>query len=489
MVDTNDNDLAVFAQTADDTLATLIRHVETMTTGDGPASGFAPLKEVYDALQIDRWLDGGGMNRGHFQDFLAMFLKYAAMMHHPRYIAHQIGAPDYPGGLAALVNGVINNPMAIYEMGPSAATLEFAVINWMLKKVGWEPQPFPGEPVATDKPTHAAGVLTHGGSLGNFTALLAARARAAPNAWQDGTPADLAVLVPAASHYSCARAVSMLGIGARSVYNIPTTAHGVIEPSSLDGVLAQIRADGRRPMALIANACSTATGLYDPLRPIGEFCQAHGIWFHADACHGASSLLAPKARHYLDGLELADSIVWDAHKMMRVPALCAAVLLKNAGDFARAFQQDASYLAWDDDGESYSPMRRAVECTKAGLGLQLFLALAWRGEAAIGDYIDQRSEDIARFAGIIAKRPGFIVPYRPQSNILCFRYGNDDDMQQFVRDRLLRKRTFHITSAMVDGRRHLRMTAMGPHTSDNDIHALLDAIEQASLEYSSEQAT
>ncbi|MEO1230045.1 MAG: pyridoxal-dependent decarboxylase [Myxococcota bacterium] len=473
-------ELRDFEGTAIDTVSALSAHVGRMSDGEGPASGFAPLREIYDALEIERWLDGGGMTRESFRSFLASYLEHSAMLHHPRYLAHQVGAPDLAGGLAGLLNGVTNNPMGIYEMGPSAATLEFAVVNWMLKKVGWAPQPFPGAspPSTGAKLGHAGGVLTHGGSLGNLTALLAARARAAPDAWQDGTPPDLAVMVPAVSHYSCARAVSMIGVGARGIYAIPTTRFGIIEPSSLEGVLRQVRADGRRPMALIANACSTATGLYDPLRPIGEFCRAHDIWFHADACHGASSLLAPRARKYLDGLELADSIVWDTHKMMQVPALCAAVLLREAGDFARAFQQDASYLAWDDDGESYSAMRRAVECTKAGLGVKVFLTLAFQGERALGEFIDDRSEEVARFAQIIAARPGFEVPYAPESNILCFRYGDDDDLQQHIRDRLLRTGEFHLSSAVVDGRRHLRITSMGKYTRDEDIHAMLSAIER-----------
>ena len=473
-------DVEIFEQTTIDTVNALRNHIERAHRGEIPATGFAPVHDIYGALNVDHWIRNGGMDRTSFAEFLKTYLLHSVQQHHPRFIAHQVSVPDFPGALAALVNGVMNNPMAVYEMGPAAATLELAVINWMLRQVGWVEQPFPGQISGA----HSAGVLTHGGSLGNLTCLLAARARIAPEAWRRGTPDDLAVLVPAVAHYSNARAVSILGLGADALYPLKTNALGVVDPDGIEDAIAKVEADGRRPMALVANACSTATGLHDPLRRIGEICRAHGVWFHADACHGATALLAPNARRYLDGIELADSIVWDTHKMMQVPVLCAAVLLKDANDFARAFQQDASYLAWDDDGESYSVIKRAVECTKASLGLKVFLTVAWRGQEALGAFVDDRYDAARRFATQIAARPRFTVPYEPETNILCFRYGDDDALQPAIRERLMKTRRFHVTSTLLNGQQHLRLTVMNRLTNEETIDALLDEIERVAEELS-----
>lgn len=453
----------------------LRQHIENTSSGTAAATGYAPLRKVVQALEVDRWLPAGGMDEAAFEQFLQAYLNHSVKLHHPAYIAHQVGIPDYPGALAATINGVVNNPMAIYEMGPSAATLEFVVINWMLQKIGWTPQPFPDE--ATADSHSAAGVLTHGGSLANLTALLAARARVAPDAWENGTPHDLAVLAPKNSHYSVARAVSILGLGANAVYAMDVTRFGVVRPEALQETLARVHADNRRPMAVIGNACSTATGLHDPLVAMGEFCHAHNIWFHVDACHGATALLARKARHYLDGIELGDSVVWDAHKMMQVPALCAALLLKDGADFDRAFHQEASYLAYGHDRDGYDSLPRAVECTKASLSLKIFLNLAFRGEQALGDYVDDRYAMAHTARNIIAARAGFDCPYAPESNILCFRYGDDDELQVSIRDQLVRDQTFHLTSATVDGKTYLRITIMNKHTDGETIERMLDAIE------------
>lgn len=467
-------ELDAFDALIGDALKRLRTHVEDASRGESPGTGYAPLRDIYESLEVARWLPDGGMDREGFNRFLEHYLNHSVKLHHPAYIAHQVGIPDYPGAIAATMNGLLNNPMAIYEMGPSAATLEFAVINWMLNKVGWASQPFPDEASGVEG---SAGVLTHGGSLANLTGLLAARARVAPDAWERGTPHDLAVLAPANCHYSVARAVSILGLGADAVIPMDVTEHGVIRPERLPDALKRARDAGRRPMALIANACSTATGLHDPLRVIGEFCCEHGIWYHVDACHGATALLSEHSRHYLDGIELADAVVWDAHKMMQVPVLCAALLLRDGRDFDRAFHQEASYLAYGHDRDGYDSLPRAVECTKASLGLKIFLGVAFRGERALGAYVDDRYAMARRAYEIISAHPDFTCPYEPESNILCFRYGDDDDLQKPIRDAMVRERSFHLTSATVDGRTYLRITVMNKHTDEATIERLLTQIE------------
>jgi len=112
------------------------------------------------------------------------YLASTTRLHHPDYLAHQLAVPHYAGALAAFVEGFTNNVSTIYEMGPGAVSIEYFMINWLLEKVGWQPAPARGRDVA-EQPC-SGGVLTHGGSLANFTALVAARSRIAPQVWQDG---------------------------------------------------------------------------------------------------------------------------------------------------------------------------------------------------------------------------------------------------------------------------------------------------------------
>jgi L-2,4-diaminobutyrate decarboxylase len=370
-----------------------------------------------------------------------------------------------PSAIADLVHGVINQPMSIYEMGPAAHAMERVVVEWMAEKVGW--------------PEGAGGVLTHGGSLATLTALLAARAAAAPDAWTDGVDGSLAVLAPPSAHYSVKRSVAMLGLGERAVVDLEVDEYERIVPDALGDALERCQAAGRRPMALVAAACATSTGLHDDLEAVGRFCREHGIWFHADAAHGGPALLSPEHRHFLDGIEAADSVIWDAHKMMRTSALAAAVLLREDWRLEAAFRQTAAYLIYEESGEAGpSLLERQVECTKAPLGMRMFMNLAFRGEDGIGRYVAEQYDKTIRLWELIAARPGFECLSRPESNILCFRYGSDPELQVRLRERLLRDRRFHLSSTEVNGERWLRMTVMATATGEETIEALLDAIEE-----------
>src|SRR3954469_15994345 len=231
--------------------AQLARHVQASQRGEGPAIANPPLGDVMADLDLRRRLREGGLDAESFGAFLADYLARTTRLHDPGALAHQVAVPDVPSALADLVHGVINNPMAIYEMGAAAATIEVAVLEWMIEKIGW--------------PRGAGGVLTHGGSLAGLTAMLAARARAAPDAWMRGVGSDLALLVPPSAHYSIKRAAAILGLGEDGVVELETDALERIRPERIDDALERTRAAGRRPIAIVAAACATSTRLHDDL--------------------------------------------------------------------------------------------------------------------------------------------------------------------------------------------------------------------------------
>ncbi|HKP21522.1 MAG TPA: pyridoxal-dependent decarboxylase [Thermoleophilaceae bacterium] len=458
-------DTAEYDRLAAIATAAVARFVEESQRADAPVGAPPPLPELIERLRLRELVRGEGLDADTFEPWLEDVLAHSVRLHHPAEIAHQVSNPDVPAAIADLIQGAINQPMSIYEMGPAAHAAERVVIEWMCEKVGW--------------PAGAGGVLTHGGSLANLTVLLAARAVAAPDAWVDGVDGSLAVLAPPGSHYSVKRSAAMLGLGERSVIDLEVDAQERIVPAALPDALERCEAEGRRPMALVAAACATSTGLHDDLEAIGAFCREHGIWFHVDAAHGATALLSPEHRHLLKGIELGDSVIWDAHKMMRTPALAAGVLLRDDRLLEAAFRQKAAYLIYEGEPEeeSTSLLQRQVECTKAALGMRIFMNLAFRGEEGIGQYVGEQYDKTARFHELIETRPGFESLCAPESNILCFRYGREGEEQVRIRERLLEEKRFHLSSTEVNGERWLRMTVTAPATTEATIEGMLDAIE------------
>jgi L-2,4-diaminobutyrate decarboxylase len=455
---------AAYAGTAHATVDLLAAHVAATQRAEGPVTTTAPQADLARELDLHRLLREGGLDAATWPTFLQAYLDRGVHLHHPGSLAHQVTVPDGPGALADMVHGVINNPMGIDEMGAAAAAAERAVIAWMLERAGLPD----GE-----------GVLTHGGSLANLTALLAARAHAAPEAWTDGTPGDLVLLAPASAHYSVSRAAAIVGLGERALVELPSDDLGRIDPGALDAVLADVRRAGRRPLALVAAACATSTGLHDDLRTIGAWCRANEVWFHVDAAHGGSALLSPRLRARLDGIEQADSMIWDAHKQMAVSSLCAAVLVRRKGALRAAFRQQASYLFYEEEGHSEDLLELTVECTKAPLGVKLLLELGFRGEAAVAQAIERRHEVAREAARMFAADPDFEVPFEPESTIVCFRHAASDDAGQLaIRDRLMARGSFHLSSAIVAGRRHLRLVVSAPDTTERTIAALVEEIRR-----------
>ena len=213
----------------------LERYESVSRTATARVVGLAPMSHIERELSLDRHLERGDLTGDEYRTFLRKYLDATTRLHDPRALAHQVAVPHYSGALAALVGAFTNNPMAIFEMGPAAVTVEYFLVNWLLKKVGWRPSSYSGHTGSND--THGGGVLTHGGSLANLTALIAARSKLLPNAWEDGTPNNLVILAPNDCHYSISRAAGILGIGSKAIVPLEVEADGTILPERLGRTL------------------------------------------------------------------------------------------------------------------------------------------------------------------------------------------------------------------------------------------------------------
>jgi L-2,4-diaminobutyrate decarboxylase len=456
-----------YAEAAHVAVELLADHVTEARAGLGPANVQPDPAALAAELELERWIEEGGMDAAALEEWLPRYLEATVRLHHPGSMAHQVAVPSTGAAVADVIHGATNNPMAIYEMGAAGATIECEVVRWMLDKVGFDRE-------------SGGGVLTHGGSLANLTALLAARARVAPDAWRAGTPGDLALLAPPSAHYSIRRAAAILGLGEDAVIELEVDELERIRPGRLAAALERCTKAGRRPLALVAPACATSTGLYDDLRAIGAFCAEHGIWFHVDAAHGASALLSERHRRLLDGIELGDSVVWDAHKLLRTSGLCAAVLVRRGPDLPAAFRQSGDYLFNDTESVGFDLLDRALETTKTTLGLKLFLSLAWAGERGLGEYVASRYDTARRFHELLSREPDVSVPYVPESNIVCFRIGDGDQLA--LRERMLEGGRLHFGSTTVNGVRYLRLVVTAPDTDEETLGELLRELRKAPLQ-------
>lgn len=415
-----------------------------------------------------------------FSELVQAMLSHGNNLHHPRYIGHQVPAPVPLSGLFDAVGAVTNQPMAIYEMGPWATSAERAMIEILGEQLGWQPGAF-------------SGLVTHGGSIANLTGLLTARNVVLGDCWERGVarPGLPPVLVVHAdAHYSVARSAGVLGLGTRNVVRLELDDRRRIDPQRLDDVLRGLRAKNQPIVAVCACACATPIGAFDPLPEIADVCQRHGVWLHADAAHGGAACLSARYRHLLDGLGRADSVVWDAHKMMFVPALCAFVFLKNAAHRFEAFRQDAPYL-FDPTAPGlaeYDSGLKTLECTKRAAVFGLWGLWSMFGQQLFADLVDLTFGLGHTLYEKLVAQTDFQVVHEPQCNIVVFRHvpaalrdAPPERLGQFqfdVRRRLIESGEFYIVSTRINGVGALRVTIINPLTTSEHLDQLLDALRR-----------
>ncbi|PKP02405.1 MAG: pyridoxal-dependent decarboxylase [Bacteroidetes bacterium HGW-Bacteroidetes-9] len=422
---------------------------------------------------VDFWTNDLKSKEFNLQDFYNTLIDQSNHIHHPRYMGHQVVPPAPVSALTEMLEALLNNGMAIYEMGPAATAIERVVIRWLARHVGL--------------PENADGLLTSGGSAGNLTCLLAARqAMCGYNIWEEGTQADnsLAFLVSEEAHYSVSRAAHIMGWGDKGVVKVPVNSRMQLDTSKLKDTLEKARADGLNVIALVGNACSTSTGTYDPINEMADFAEANGLWFHVDGAHGGAAVMTEKYNHLTKGIERADSLVIDFHKMMLTPALTTAVLFKNGQHSFETFAQKAEYLLSNNTIKPwYDGAGRSLECTKKMLGVKVYTMIRFYGDQLFSDYITTTYDLGQTLAGMILGEKGFELAVKPDGNIVCFRYrpesyiGDINQLTTSIRKNLLDDASFYVVQTTVRNEVYLRVSLMNPFTTHDDLETLITLIK------------
>lgn len=409
--------------------------------------------------------------------------------YHPMYMGHQTSAPLPVGVWMESVIGALNQSLAVSEMSPTATAIEHQVVRWFSKLAGYGAE--------------SGGTLTSGGTEANFTAMLAARNAAIPNAWEEGIGADPPCVVYGEhAHYAVTRAIGQLGLGKRR--GIPVASRKFrMDTDVLLGTLDRLRESGKGVMAVVATAGTTATGSFDDLETIGAICKERDLWLHVDGAHGTSALLSSRPPKALNGLKDSRSLAWDPHKMMLLPLSAGMVLTRHERDLDLAFAQQAPYLF--HAGKSSRVIDQGVrsfQCSRRADVLKLWVVIQRFGARGLGALYDHLCNTARLLYDAIEERNDFENIHEPESNILCFRYvgnhagapdakqgdaqlGKIDALNRELRPRYNKEGSGWITATVLEGRPVLRVTMMNPRTGIDHVNALLNGLAAKATEIES----
>ncbi|MEM8945264.1 MAG: aminotransferase class V-fold PLP-dependent enzyme [Planctomycetota bacterium] len=401
-------------------------------------------------------------------------------LHHPHYVGHQVPASLPMAGLFDAVTTVTNQVMAIYEMGPWATAVERAVVECLGAEIGFASGSF-------------TGLVTSGGSLANLTALLTARNTILGNSWSKGISSrrtSPVLVAHAEAHYCVTRSAGILGLGTDNIVKVPLDAQRRMDPNQLDTILANLRRNNTPIVAVSAAACATPTGAFDPLSEIADVCRRHEVWLHVDAAHGGAACLSDRYAPLVDGLQLADSVVCDAHKMMFMPALCALVFYRNSDHRYAAFQQSAPYL-FDPSAPGMTTYDNGIsnlECTKRAAAMGLWSVWSVFGKRLFEALVDTTFDLGREFYELLVEADDFEPFCAPQCNIVVFRYlpaqlrdasmAEIDTFQLRLRRAVIESGEFYLVQTSLDGRSYLRTTLINPLTTIDQLRMLLDCLRE-----------
>jgi glutamate/tyrosine decarboxylase-like PLP-dependent enzyme len=331
---------------------------------------------------------------------------------HPRFWAWYMGSSNVTGALGDFLAAIQGSNLG--GGNHAAALLDGQVVNWCKEMLGF--------------PTDASGTLVSGGSMANLIGLTVARnVKAGVDVREEGVAAMPQPLRFYGSNqiHSCHRkAMEALGLGNRALRRIETDACLRIDLGRLEAAIVQDRTLGLRPACIIANAGTVNTGAIDDLHGLADLAAREGLWLHVDGCIGALIAIAPQHRHLVSGIERADSVALDPHKLLHAPFEAGCVLVRDASAHRRAFAVTPEYLATAPRGLAAADWLHeyGLQTSRGFRALKIWMALKEHGVAKFGRLIDQTIAQARYLTQKIEVEPLLELVAPATINIVCFRF-------------------------------------------------------------------
>ncbi|XP_010856207.1 PREDICTED: cysteine sulfinic acid decarboxylase isoform X1 [Bison bison bison] len=458
---------------------------EVIRKGTSASEKVCEWKEPEELKQLlDLELRHEGESQEQILEHCRAVIRYSVKTCHPRFFNQLFSGLD-PHALAGrIVTESLNTSQYTYEIAPVFVLMEEEVLKKLRALVGW---------------SSGDGVFCPGGSISNMYAVNLARYQRYPDCKQRGLRAlpPLALFTSKECHYSIKKGAAFLGLGTDSVRVVKADERGKMIPEDLERQISLAKAEGAVPFLVSATSGTTVLGAFDPLEAIADVCQHHGLWLHVDAAWGGSVLLSQTHRHLLAGIQRADSVAWNPHKLLSTGLQCSALLLRDTSNLLKRchgsqasylFQQDKFYDVALDTGDKVVQCGRRVDC------LKLWLMWKAQGEQGLQRRVDQAFALARYLVEELKKREGFELVMEPEFVNVCFWFvppslrgkkGSPDYSERLSKVApILKERMVRKGSMMIGYQPHgtrsnfFRMVVANPALTRADMDFLLNELER-----------
>lgn len=345
-----------------------------------------------------------------FEDFQKIIVPGMTHWQSPNFHAYFPGNSSYPSILGEMLTSTLAAQCMIWDTSPAAAELEEQVINWL-------------KPLMAI-PDSWTGCIQDTASTATLASLLTAREKVTN--WsinQKGFDNEkLRFYCSSETHSSIDKAVKILGGGIDNLVRVDVDENLSIIPERLEEAIKKDLENGLQPCAVVAAIGTTGTVAIDPLRAMGEVCDNYGVWLHVDAAYAGTALMLPEYHEMIDGIELADSMVFNPHKWMFTNFDCTVYFVKDKEELIKTFDILPEYLKTDSRGKVNDYRDWGVPLGRRFRALKLWFVIRDFGVQGIQKRLREHINYTEWFEKQIEDSISFEVVIRRQLNVVCFRY-------------------------------------------------------------------
>jgi aromatic-L-amino-acid/L-tryptophan decarboxylase len=396
-------------------------------------------------------------------------IKYAVQTPHPMYYGLYNPRTTFPSILGDTIAATLNPQLAAWSHSPFAAEIENYMIREFGKNFGYAENSIDG-------------TFASGGAEANQTAVLTALCNKFPDYPTKGLPQMDAIPVfyaSSESHHSFVKAAQTSGIGRTSFKEITMDENFRMSAEKLEKQILEDISNGLTPFMVVATAGTTGAGIIDPIIEIGQLSKKYNLWFHVDAAYGGAATLSPQLKSQLKGIEMADSITFDAHKWLSVPMACSLFLTKNKTVLEKTFGIQTSYMPLDaEEIPVTDPYTHSIQWSRRFIGLKLYLSLLIFGWDGYGKVI-QHQVDMGKLLKSKLIEEDWEVLNHTDLPVVCFTdnsYKDDDRFAKFITDKVVKSGKAWVSVYKLGKINTLRACITNYNTDENNITDLVNIL-------------
>lgn len=394
-----------------------------------------------------------------FIDFEKIILPGITHWQSPSFFAYFPANSSFPSILAELLSSALGAQCMKWETSPAGTELEEAVMIWLRKMTGL--------------PDHFEGVIQDTASTSTLCAILTARERSTGFAVNDRGMENqpvMRVYCSSEAHSSVEKAVKIAGIGKENLVKVDVDEEFRMKPEKLENAIATDIAMGYKPVCVVAALGTTGSTAVDPLQQIAEVCRKYNIWLHVDAAMAGSALILPEYRWMLEGIDKADSLVFNPHKWLFSNFDCSAYFVKDSEALINTFKLVPEYLKTQIPEHVNDYSNWGIQLGRRFRALKLWFVIRSFGVKAMQEKLRKHIAIAAALKEKVLEHPDFEIMAPVLFNLVCFRYHpkglNESDLNRINEELLLalnKTGKIYISHTKLNGKYTLRIVTGQTH--------------------------